>query len=313
MNLAYIDIAALFLFALLGANLIDNHRCRMDKRSSNNFKKRLRKELLMLSGSFTSSLGGGVIRDILLMILLVIFAGQFASPCFAFLHISSLAVVAGYILYILLRKTGKVRILQWKTVQFIINIIDGAAMGRFMVSGGDRVLLFITNSFSFSPIVSVLAYAFVCGCAVLSCIGGGVITKLICKKKISDIFQEKWMYYLTAILTSVEYTVLRMQTDDSDKLSLLMMGECIIAILAIDYNIIRKVTKAPLFQNEPKRSHYALTVSLIRGGVLFGTKAWPHRGAKFKSVLNPSKGVHIVSFAHSATILRTNKLIAVAA
>ncbi len=292
----YFDVLAIFIFAVLGAILSDN------RKSDNALKI-----LCLFWGSFTCCFGGGIIRDVLLTTMLVISSKSPLKPPFGFLDISSLAAAAGFGLYIYLYIFGKEKILERKKVQLFLTIFDAAGMGRFIVAGGERAAL----CFSDSPSLGSTIVIFVS--AMLSSVGGGIITKLLRKKKVSAIFREKWKYYMTAFFFSIEYTAVRKQIESADDSVLLMAIESVITILAIEYRLVCRIASALAFQHEPKSFYYSLAISFSTSSVVIDNRVLLSRGARFKSIQTHNKGIHTISYAPSVTALRTDRLIAIGA
>lgn len=136
----------------------------------------------LLISSYFAALGGGLVRDIL---LLHVFPVAFTFVC---IPDSSTAIISALIYVCILRNHHTYDFMKW-----FITITDACGLGTFIAIGIDKALEMGT-----STLIAIL-------CGIVTSLGGGVISSLLCGLSVQKIITSNIAYRLTSILGSIVY------------------------------------------------------------------------------------------------------------
>lgn len=140
-------------------------------------------EIFCLPASFLAAMGGGMIRDLL---ILFVFPAAFTISCMPDVI---MALCAGIIYRSCLQRYET-----HNTFKQIVIFTDALGIGTFIAMGIDKAL-----SFGVAPITALC-------CGIVTALGGGILSALLCGQSIHEIMTTNVAYRIITILGSFLYT-----------------------------------------------------------------------------------------------------------
>lgn len=144
-----------------------------------------RPSLYSLPPATLCSFGGGLCRDIILCLVTGFYVAPVAFSSYSLWG----AALTGVVLYIILRRYKKVKLLNCGWIKWVRIILDGAGCGEFLVSG-------ILRSTKFGVVNPVLLALL----GSVTALGGGFLSLLFFRKNKKQAVRSNIGYYATSIV-----------------------------------------------------------------------------------------------------------------
>lgn len=145
-------------------------------------KKAQRHAFLCCPASFLAALGGGMLRDLFILFVFPAALTKDSIPDIIF------ALCAGTLSYILSQKNAYM-----EALNHITCIADAFGLGTFIAMGVDRAIQFGAS----------YSIAFICG--IITALGGGILSSLLCNHSIYEVLTTSIGYRVTTIIGAFMY------------------------------------------------------------------------------------------------------------